>query len=366
MIKKEKLISIIFIVFLVAPSILFYIFKDKVNTTNYENRALAEKPNLSISNWRNIPSEVDNYVNDHAPFKNQFVNLNSIIDVEAFKSISSNKVILGKDKWLFYKSLEDGDPMKCYQGTNPFSEEDLEKIKNNLIEVQNNLAKQNKEFILFIAPNKEQVYSEYMPSYIKVINEYRRVDQLIDYIKKNTSIKVIYPKDELLEAKKEYDIYHKYDTHWNSVGAFVGCQQINEELTGKRKYLGEVKVTNGGDTENDLAGMINLKSYLSQESGPRVLNYNDGLIVNEEKKQDIRYNKYTSNAEDKRKVLLIRDSFGAAMFDFVPKEFQQVTFIHRGDFNNSILKEENPDIVIYEIVERYLHELTNSLEALKK
>jgi len=352
---KEKIVMLVFIMFLVAPGLLFALIGGKFDNKNYENRKLAEKPTFSVDSWDKYPKGWDDYLNDNAAFKNQFVRLNSIINLELFKITSSDKVLVGKDKWLFYDNKDDGDCIGCYQGTNKYSDEDLEQIKNNLVNINKMFNKQNKEFVLFIAPNKEQIYSEFMPTNISVVNEERRVDALVNYIRNNTDIKVVYPKDELLKVKEKYQIYNKYDTHWNNVGAFIGTQQITEKLTGKRKYIEEVKVTSDGVSKNDLSIMINLQNYLKEKTQGNISAYNENVKIKEVDESDkvgIRINKYLSDAADKRKIMIIRDSFSEAMFDQFPREFQTTTFIHRLDFYNQILKDENPDIVVYAVVER--------------
>lgn len=366
MYKKEKIICIIFILFLVGPTFLFILIRDNIDTENYENRELAGRPQITRENLTEFPSDFDKYINDHVAFKNQFVRLNNIIDLELFKQSTSSKVIVGKDKWLFYKSGEDGDPIGCYQGTNLFNNEQLNIIKNNINNIQKKLEKQNRKFVLYIAPNKEQIYSEYMPEYIKVINEHRRVDQVVEYLRENTTVPIVYPKEELLEVKKNKDVFHKYDTHWNSVGAFVGTQQLVEELKGKRKYIDDVTIDDKGESLNGLSVMINLQNYLVEKSGPNVSNYHDDINIKEKKIDGLRYNGFSSNAEDKRKIMIIRDSFGEGMFEFVPKEFKESVFIHRHDFNNELMQSEDPDIVVYEMVERYLDALIEQINELDK
>lgn len=366
---KERIVSIVFVMFLVAPSLIFALVGNKFDKTNYENRNLAEKPNFSIGNWSEYPKSADDYINDHAAFKNQFVKLNSIINLKLFNTVISEKVLAGKDGWLFYKNKEDGDPIGCYQGTNRFTPEQLEIIKNNLVQIKNKFDKENKEFVLLLAPNKEQIYADYMPSYIKVINEYRGIDEVVDYIRNNTDITVIYPKEELLEAKKQYQIYNKYDTHWNSVGSFIGAQQLMERLKGKRKYIDDVEVTPNGVSKNDLAIMINLKNYLKESTGAAISGYNENVEVKQTHGDDTvgrRIHKFESNADDERKIMIVRDSFSLAMFEHIPKEFKNAVFIHTDDFKNQYLKDENPDIVVYQLVERCSYKLLERVMELSK
>lgn len=366
---KGKVVSIVFIIFLISPTLIFGLIGNRFDKTNYENRNLAGKPTFLRKSWSKYPKAFDAYIDDHAAFKNQFVKLNNFIDFKVFNTTSSEKVLVGKNQWLFYKYKNEGDPIGSYQGINRYTSEQLETIKNNLVEIKNKLNKENKEFVLFVAPNKEEIYPEFMPSSIKVVNEYKGVDEMVDYIRNNTDIKVVYPKDELLKVKEKYQVYHKYDTHWNDVGAFIGAQQLNEKLTGKRKYIEDIQVTSNGVSKNDLAFMISLKNYLKEDNTQTISGYNTNINVKQTYSSDkvgSRINKFQSNAEDKRKIMIIRDSFSLAMYPYIPREFQTTVFINKADFKNQFLKDENPDIVVYQVVERFGYLLLDQVNELNK
>ena len=59
-------------------------------------------------------------------------------------------------------------------------------------------------------------------------------------------------------------------------------------------------------------------------------------------------------ARSKRRIAVIRDSFGTALMDFLPRYFANVDFYHWQAFDRSLLEENPPDAVIYLIVERDL------------
>ena len=55
-----------------------------------------------------------------------------------------------------------------------------------------------------MVPNKEQVYSEFMPSSVKVVQEQSKADLLYAYLKENTDCDVYYPLDEFRKAKDDW------------------------------------------------------------------------------------------------------------------------------------------------------------------
>ena len=48
----------------------FLLVKDWIDTENYENRTLAPFPRLAWDNFEQIPGEFEEFLNDHAPYKN--------------------------------------------------------------------------------------------------------------------------------------------------------------------------------------------------------------------------------------------------------------------------------------------------------
>ncbi|GFZ33945.1 hypothetical protein CSC2_44710 [Clostridium zeae] len=356
--KRQRIFITVFIIALLAPNILFFFLKGYVDTRNFQKKKLSEKPTFSFKNICIYPRQYEEYYDDNIAFKNQFVKLNNLINIKFFHTISSERVLLGDNNWLFYKDEDDGDPISDYQRNNLFSDQQLSSLKDRLEKVEAYLKNKNIKFVLFLAPDKEIMYSEHMPSNIKVEGNITIADQTAKYISENTDIPVIYPKSELLEAKKKYQIYYKYDTHWNQIGGFIGSQELADKLTGNRLYLKDVKILDESKCSGDLANMLNLTSYFNDDKMFSISGFHDDIKVNLVKKTaDESYIKYESNALDKRKILVIRDSFSEAMFDYIPKNFASTVFIHGESFKPSDIEKERPDIIVYEGVERYIEKL---------
>ena len=166
--------------------------------------------------------------------------------------MESTQVLLGKDNWLFYKTEMDGHPLWDYMGINHFTEEELAAIAANLVNMRDGFKELGVDFYVTALPNKEIIYEEYMPDTVARVNEVSRAEQLADYIWDNTDLVYVYPKQALLDAKEEGQIYYKTDTHWNQKGAFVGMQELLHAAYGvEAKDLNSVSFD---ITSNDLAG----------------------------------------------------------------------------------------------------------------
>jgi hypothetical protein len=152
-------------------------------------------------------------------------------------SLVSSIAIFGKDNWLFFQNEEDGDSYHDYVGDNEFSQSELEAIKDNLEKQEKKANDAGSQFVLLIYPNKEIIYSEKMPSYIKRESETTRTDKLVDYLRENTDLQIIYPKEEYLSLKDEYQLYYATDTHCNMVGTFISLMELLNNIYEKNVTL---------------------------------------------------------------------------------------------------------------------------------
>lgn len=345
------------------PNLLWPFLEQIMDSTNYENREMAAKPELNIETYDEYSDKFESYYNDNLPFKNSLASLNSRIYYNIFHSSVDERVIIGKNGWLFYNSVRDGDPIGDYQGTRMLTDEQLKKITDNLTKAEEILAWGGVEFVLFILPNKERVYSEYMPDFYGEPAESCAINQLVDYLRANTDIRIVYPYEELMKAKEEVSgniLYHKSDTHWNNLGAYVGAQVLLKELGIDIPEITNSKLTISPieNTHADLAKMINLYGdIVDKESNYEIVGYDTHDMVNE--KWDF-YSEiiYHSQNADSRKLYVYRDSFCNAISDYLGSQFDNSYMILNSEYSYENLIEQEPDIFVLEVVERYADILT--------
>ncbi len=254
--------------------------------------------------------------------------------------IESNQVLLGKNQWLFYKSESDGMPLSDYQGVRRFTEEELKEITDAIVLQRDLFAKRGIRFVVYVIPNKEVVYSNLMPDTIIRYSEESRVDLLINYMRENSDLEIVYSKLSFLEEVKNYQLYYKYDTHWNALGAFVGVQDLLYQLYGKRDSLTtKSPIVVSKAERKDLAAMVNMKEI-----------FDDDLCYYIPDEQ------LDKNQKVNNSILLVGDSFGEEMVRYLEYYFSNVENI--GIFEYQGIYEENlPDIVVWECVERYINRM---------
>ncbi len=255
--------------------------------------------------------------------------------------IESTQVLMGKNNMLFYKTELDGHPpVWDYMGIDHFSTQQLEAIAANLVATKAHLESKGIAFYVMCMPNKEIVYEENMPDTIARVSEVSRGVQLAEYMKENTDVTFVYPKDALIEKKKDTQLYYLTDTHCNQKGSFVAMQAFFKEVYGTCAELDDVVFETGAtDYVGDLAYIAGLADkfnidtvYAFQRASADEAQYHDQVL------------------------LFVGDSFGGFLSAVCKGYYKEVHWEHPDKFEYSMYEEYQPDVVIFERAERYCHQ----------
>lgn len=258
--------------------------------------------------------------------------------------MESTQVLLGKDNWLFYKTELDGHPLWDYMGINHFTDDELAAIAANLVSMRDGFNALGVDFYVTALPNKEIIYEEYMPDTVARVDTVSRAEQLANYIWDNTDLVYVYPKQALLDAKAEGQIYYQTDTHWNQKGAFVGMQQLMHEAYGvEAKNLDSVSFD---ITSNDLAGDLAVIGGVADK-----YNIDTTYVFDADTADKAQYRDEVA--------LVVGDSFSGFLSTIAKGYYKEVHWIYTKDFTMSMLDEYDADVVIWESVERYMETFLN-------
>lgn len=258
--------------------------------------------------------------------------------------MESTQVLLGKNNWLFYRTELDGHPLWDYMGINHFTDEELAAIAANLVGMRDGFNALGVDFYVTALPNKEIIYEEYMPDTVARVDTVSRAEQLANYIWDNTDLVYVYPKQALLDAKAEGQIYYQTDTHWNQKGAFVGMQQLMHEAYGvDAKDLDSVSFD---ITSYDLAGDLAVIGGVADK-----YNIDTTYVFDADTADKAQYRDEVA--------LVVGDSFSGFLSTIAKGYYKEVHWIYTKDFTMSMLDEYDADVVIWESVERYMETFLN-------
>ena len=271
-----------------------------------------------------------------------------------FPAREMNGTIFGRDDWMFCNY---DNSIGYYCGSNLMSEHQMADRLSLMQRLQQICDSRGIKLQFMIAPNKEQVYSEFMPTYT-IENSYKKVQRFVDYARQNSSIKIIYPLEELRAAKNIMSTYYKYDTHWNHYGSFIATQALYKAMGLAYVSPDSVSYTDGSciwglvitaglswqDYERDYDHIPDYK--------PEVELFNtDGEIdfIHTEKSAVYRTD---STAADDSRFVMIGDSFRLYMMPYLERDFAHVSIAHRDNVNDVCDDIRQADILVVECVER--------------
>lgn len=306
-------------------------------TVNYEEMPLLDKWEVVFTDFKRY---TDVYVEDmflSDLFIKANANLSYILSGHTY--IEGNKVLVGKEDYLFYKDVTDGDPIADYQGDSLFTDEEILKATNDLQLLQEKLNNKGIDMYLLVFPNKELVYSQYMPDTIYRKSLYTPGQQIKDFLTQYTDIKVIYPYNKLIEVSQNYPVFYKTDTHANRIGSFVAFQEYMKERYGKCQEVEDMKL---------IIKMEGFSGDLSVLTKVADTEAKDTVYLIEEADQDM-YKEET--------IVLVGDSFTGYLSNIAEMYYSNVYRIDSEDFTMEALEKINPDVVIYELGERRIEYL---------
>lgn len=339
-----------------------------------ENRNLAPVPDFFVDGSINksFCKDAETWLRDRFTGRSVFLLANKVFASSVMSDDFHERVLKGDEGWLFYKG---NDSVANYQNKNLFSQEELETIKNNTLKKKQIMKKAGIDYYLFISPDKNRVYGEYYPSWIEKVADEGRAEQLVKYLRDN-GVDVIYPLEEMIQAKNKYGaIYHRIDTHWTSLGAFVGYTALMEAIQKdhpdiKMLHIDDFNINQVEEAEGDLLTMLDVPldtinipdNHIAElDLENRDFNYytvehkgkygRDGVIT----KNDKPLNDY--------KVFVVRDSYTIALIPYISESFAAVDYMWSrkfGKYTGEIIKAK-PDIVVEQMVERYIPVLVSNI-----
>ncbi|MDE6035028.1 MAG: hypothetical protein K2G36_03870 [Ruminococcus sp.] len=338
--------SCVFVGICLIPSVLMPFISTDSTT---EKRKLSEIPKIKTEDGRfntGFFSEFETYFSEHFALRPQLVTADGYIKSGLFRTSPDDDVITGKDGWLYY-----GDTLNDFLNIETLSARGINNIKNNLEIINDYCNENNVKFVFTIAPNKNSVYPEYMPT------RYVPADDTGNYERLSGTFGENFPfcdmKEVILSTESNIPLYHKEDTHWNNLGAYTGHKAIMNMLGKESCPEGNWTVRN--DRKGDLAEMIypTAKADDTQVYSDYEYNYDYSGRFRGLDDMSIK----TSCDGKTGNLLMYRDSYGEAILPFMAECFGKAEFSRIVPYRLDNIGGENADTLIIEIVERNIPDL---------
>ena len=335
-----------------------------------ENRELAPFPRFDAS-LRSIPAYAEGFgawFDDHFGFRSTLVRWYGQSRLLVPGVSPTATVVRGDDGWFYYG--DDGS-IEDYTRLRPMSPDAVHLWRETLTRTREWLRGRQIAYIFAIAPDKYVIYPEPMPSSLRRVSDTSRTDQVYGGLA-GSGVVAVDVRPALREAGTRERIYQKTDTHWNDRGALAAYEQIIEAARAQVPAIPPAWTRDDFDPEDrsieglDLAAMMGVKRVLREVDltlvprrarlarvvEPRGAKSTDeeGLLITEIPGSTL------------PRAVIFRDSFVSRLVPFLSEHFSRAVYLWQNDFDADIVRKEQPDIVIQEIVGRHLYNFIPSPE----
>lgn len=348
---KAFCVLCVIIVIVGISACTMYSFWDNHTVSEEENRALAQKPDISVKNWFDgtFADEMNLFLNDHVYMRSKMIQKASDMEellrkeqtVQVMKSNKERKDI-GSDALILKDKI-----LALYIKNQDYLD--------SIVNASNKLFEQMPENVnkyIMISPTRiefeEEEYKQYSDSQLESIYEiYSKIDK---------DVKTVDSYSVLQYAARNMGIdklYFKTDHHWTAYGASFGANVLLTCM-GKELVLPEnYQEVNAGDFLGYLAVMhsahaseISPESFIYYDCASDIYEYAYGV-----EGSDILESKYELLLDEQRggyysfversyqyvvieggnpqggNMLMINDSYGNAMVPWMASQFKTIIMI---------------------------------------
>lgn len=208
---SDKIFTILFVLF-IGGFFLMHLFSEDLAFSEQENRVLTQRPTLTWKDFKSgkYTTEIEQYLSDQFPFKNQLVGIKGKVD-HAIGKQENNGVLFGKEGFLLERFKIDGN-----------------RLKRN-IQLLNDFAEQTNLQAIYalLPPTAIGIYPEHIPRYVSTDSQEKVLAEINENLSNKIQLLDVY--DHLLSAK-EQDIYFKTDHHWTTRGAYIAYQAVAKQM----------------------------------------------------------------------------------------------------------------------------------------
>ena len=381
----QRLYVRIFVVIVLTFLIVFTTKINRIDISEQENRSLAKKPDFNRNTilTGTYSRQFEQWLNDRFRGRYKLITLFNHLEQLINGRVENTMIFEGEEGFLFYKGE---NSIANFQNKTLLTDVELLKIKEILEKRRRYLAMRGISFYVMIAPDKNRVYAENYPNYIYKIRPKGRAEQLVNYLQ-NQGFNILYPLQELRDARKIGGVYYRLDTHWNTYAAYIAydniMRTISKDMEIQRLALEDFLVGNEMEgfaiphyKRNDLVKMANISSkyykghFMKTLKIDKKVPYKYKFIKFEGANGEGGVETVNSNSPNKLKLLMFRDSFTMALEPLLSETFAHSIYIWDQNFNNpnylKTIDDFKPNIVIEEVVERSLQQLLMDTPPLKE
>ncbi len=309
---------------------------------------------------RGFPRAFEKHFDDTFGFRDQFLRAHSIVKLFGLGVSPTPQVLVGEDGWLFFtgsRTIED------FRGLIPFTDDELRAWQAMYEDRHAYLARQGIRYLLVLVPNKEEMYPEFLPDWVRPLGE-RRIDQFVAHMRSESDVDVLDLRDAFRAARADEDLelplYSRLGTHWNGPGQALAARTITSHLAETMDDVAPVPAPESlvrvvSKSNGDSWGhAMYIDDLLPQPFVRFFLHRGWGRVLEETGSNVGSIHSYAGPAPERARAMLLHDSFGSQLYPLMPYSFSELHSYFTESFALDVIAEVAPDVVIEERVQRYL------------
>jgi hypothetical protein len=191
-----------------------------------ENRVLAPRP--VFKSWRTSNQylvDTVKWFNDQYGFRDFLIRSKTQVDYSAFRV--SSKVHVGKDGWLFYRSVVDVQKPK----TEMLLKKDSDAVISGVSNLAQALQQRGIKLVVMICPMKDVYYGQYLPRAVRQRRTAPGQAELLQQRMKSLDSLILIDNYAILrDLAAQRRVFHQTDFHWNDPAAFEVARALVERL----------------------------------------------------------------------------------------------------------------------------------------
>jgi hypothetical protein len=251
-----------------------------------------------------------------------------------------------------------------FRGAIQFTDADLQAWQKLLEHRRDWLAARGVKYLFVLAPDKQSVYPEYLPAWLKHLGGRTKADQFFHYMKAHSTVEVIDLRPALIAGKATAPTYLKTDTHWNPFGSFLASQEVVRSLRARQlpnlpelptsSFIRTNVLTPGGDLVN-LRGVrlnvleSNAVTMVPKSNLPKLEKVVPGFGPHVKDMSSVK------NPQCNGQAFFYTDSFGRSWVHLFGYEFAEADFFWQYNLNARTIEKQKPTVVITETLERFFN-----------
>ncbi len=308
------------------------------------NQVLAPKPVLLKGDGQLNGAwleDLSRYVNDRFSLRQEAVTLWARLNAGLLRSSVTDQVILGRFGLLYYTPT-----VPDYTRADPMTERELWCAARRLWLLQEYAEAQGGQFLFTVAPNKNQLYPEGMPTLAVADGPtntealYRKLEEMgVSHLDLHAVFRAADPER----------LYFNTDSHWTSRGAALAADAILRALDRESAYFSGPFVD--GTHLGDLYEML---YPTGTETEPDQV-YAPGFTFEASSTNPDSISISTQSPSGEGTLLMYRDSFGRSLYPYLAESTSEAFFSRKNDYDPTALRPGGA--LVIELVERNLRYL---------